>query len=63
MKLIICIALFFLSATVLAKDSVGVVEPQQSGSRNYDLLWMSVAGLLILVAMYFLFRKTRRIKN
>lgn len=63
MKYLFALLTFFISAVTLAKDSVGVVEPQQTSTGNYDLLWIAVAGLILLIAFYFLFRRTRRIKN
>ncbi len=54
--------IFFVSFSVMAQDSSSVVEPKQSGA-DYDLLWMAVVGLVLLVGLYFLFRRTRRLRN
>jgi LPXTG-motif cell wall-anchored protein len=57
----------FLCITVLAysqSDTTRVIEPgHQTSYDNKDLLLISFAGLALLLALYFLFRRTRKTRN
>jgi LPXTG-motif cell wall-anchored protein len=48
-----------ISCAVLAQDSSRIVEPQETSFEDYDLLWMAAVGLVLLIGLYFLFRRTR----
>ncbi|HVK96765.1 MAG TPA: LPXTG cell wall anchor domain-containing protein [Flavisolibacter sp.] len=57
--------LFFITALIFviiskAQDTARIIEPRQTSEENYDLLLIAVIGLLMLIALYFLFRKTRK---
>ena len=57
----------FLLITALSYaqvDSTRKIEPAQETSyTNKDLLLISLVGLALLVAIYFLFRRARGTKN
>jgi hypothetical protein len=45
-------------------DTARVIEPgQQTSYTNKDLLLISIAGLALLLAIYFLFRRLRKTRN
>ena len=45
-------------------DSVRAIEPEQETSYdNEDLLLISFAGLALLLAIYFLFRRSKNRRN
>lgn len=57
--LIPCLLLLSL-ATLAQNDTTRPVEPQMETSYdNMELLIMALVGLVLLIAMYFFFRKTR----
>jgi LPXTG-motif cell wall-anchored protein len=59
MKRFIVLPAILVSAVIQAQDSSVVVEPQKTSFEDYDLLWMAAVGLVLLVGLYFLFRRTR----
>jgi len=57
------LSLYFLLITALAsaQDSTKPVEPEMETSyENYELLIIALVGLVILLLIYFYFRRTRR---
>lgn len=61
MKKITLLCILFISAIAQAQgDSTNVVQPEQENSYNStDLLLISLAGLAILLSIYFLFKRAR----
>ncbi|MBA2329868.1 MAG: hypothetical protein M3413_09280 [Bacteroidota bacterium] len=42
-------------------DSIRVIEPDKETSfENYELLIIAIAGFLILLGVYFFFKRSRR---
>ncbi|GEM_PF-1638856 len=63
-KLITLSFLFFITVAYSQTDSVRPIEPgQQTSYDNKDLLLISLAGLALLLAIYFLFRRARKTRN
>lgn len=54
-----CFVCFVLFAQAQL-DSVRVVEPKETSYTNEEVLLMSFAGLAILLAIYFLFKRRKR---
>jgi uncharacterized membrane protein len=53
--------LLFQLAAFAQLDTAGSVEPYRETSyTNKDLLLLALAGLAILMAIYFLFRRARK---
>ena len=53
--------LFFLPLFALAQTATDPVEPNMETSyENYELLFIALAGLGILLLIYFYFKRTRR---
>lgn len=65
MKRLLLFCSLLISALVYGQsDTAGVIEPgHQTSYTNKDLLLISLAGLALLLAIYFLFRRTRGTKN
>jgi hypothetical protein len=65
MKRLVLFCLLLISTMAYSQsDTSGVIEPgQQTSYDNKDLLLISLAGLALLLAIYFLFRRTRGTKN
>ena len=63
----VCIFSFCLLTATFAYaqgDTTRVIEQGQKTSyNNKDLLLISLAGLALLLAIYFLFRRTRGTRN
>ena len=59
-RLVLFCLLVFTTMAYAQIDSIRAVEPAKETSyTNKDLLLISLAGLALLLAIYFLFRKTR----
>lgn len=53
--------LSFLPVFALAQSATNPVEPNMETSyENYELLFIALAGLGILLLIYFYFKRTRR---
>jgi heme/copper-type cytochrome/quinol oxidase subunit 2 len=65
MKRLIIPCLLLLSLAAPAQNTTTrPVEPQMETSYdNMELLIMALVGLVLLIAMYFFFRKTRKRNN
>ncbi|HEU4632409.1 MAG TPA: hypothetical protein VFS22_00400 [Flavisolibacter sp.] len=65
MKRLLLVTSLLISALVFAQgDTSGTIEPgHQTSYTNKDLLLISLAGLALLLAIYFLFRRTRGTRN
>lgn len=65
MKRLLLYSLLLLSLPALSQnDTLRSVEPQMETSYdNMELLVIALVGLVLLIAMYFFFRKTRRKAN
>ncbi|MES2881387.1 MAG: hypothetical protein V4676_04505 [Bacteroidota bacterium] len=61
MKKVLVLCILIISAFAQAQvDSVKVIQPEQENSYNStDLLLISLAGLAILLSIYFLFKRAR----
>jgi hypothetical protein len=63
----VCIFSFCLITATFAYaqgDTTRMIEPGQKTSYdNKDLLLISLAGLALLLAIYFLFRRTKGTRN
>ncbi len=61
MKIMMLMSILLINAVAHAQvDSVKVVQPEQKASYNSnDLLLISLAGLAILLSIYFLFKRVR----
>jgi len=63
-KLLSFLFLLWAELAYSQADSSRMIEPgHQTSYNNKDLLLISLAGLALLLAIYFLFRKTRKTKN
>ena len=62
MKLFFLFCFVFLSHVCFAQiDSIRVIEPDKETSfENYELLIIAVLGLLLLMGIRFLFKRTRK---
>jgi len=56
--------LFFFNSFLLAQtDSIRAVEPNMETSYdNQELLIIALVGLVVLIALYFFFKKSRRLR-
>jgi hypothetical protein len=64
-KAFIFILLFQLLTTIATAqlDSIRVIEPDKETSfENYELLIIAIAGFLLLLFVYFFFKRSRQIK-
>jgi hypothetical protein len=64
-KASIFILLFHLTSLIATAqvDSLRVIEPDKETSfENYELLIIAVAGFLLLLFVYFFFKRSRQIK-
>ena len=63
--LLFLFTIFFLSASSLFAqvDSIRPVEPNMETSYdNQELLIIALVGLVVLIALYFFFKKSRRLR-
>jgi hypothetical protein len=65
MKRLLFFCFLSISTFVQAQgDTARVVEPgQRTSYTNKDLVLISIAGLALLLAIYFLFRRVRGTRN
>jgi hypothetical protein len=61
-KSIFLLPVFMTITTANAQiDSIRVIEPDKETSfENYELLIIAIAGFLILLGVYFFFKRSRR---
>ncbi|MGI8600093.1 MAG: hypothetical protein ACR2KB_12645 [Chitinophagaceae bacterium] len=61
-KSIFLLPVFMTITTANAQiDSIRVIEPDKETSfENYELLVIAIAGFLILLGVYFFFKRSRR---
>lgn len=62
MKYLLFISFFFCSFFCFAQaDTVRMIEPKKETSfTNYEVLWIALLGLLVLIGLWFWFWKTRK---
>jgi hypothetical protein len=65
MKRLLLFCFLLVSTFVYSQsDTSRIIEPgHQTSYDNKDLLLISLAGLALLLAIYFLFRRTRGTRN
>jgi LPXTG-motif cell wall-anchored protein len=62
--LFLFLSIFFYSQLIAQTDSVRQIEPgQETSFTNEDLILLAVAGFAVLMAAYFLFRRSRKRKG
>lgn len=60
-RVLLITILFLASIRSIAQDSLAAIEPGYETSFENTELWIIVAiGFLVLVGLYFLFRRKRR---
>ena len=61
MKKALCLPFLLITTFLQAQDTLRQVEPGQDTSYdNKDLILIALAALALLMAIYFLFRRSRR---
>lgn len=62
MKFFLSACFFFTALFSFAQiDSVRVIEPDRETSfENYELLLLAILGLVVLIGLWFWFKRTRK---